>query len=314
MKSLKGTIALSGVIGIYAMTGLAYADSLDLKINAPDVAKKASKAEKEDKSLTSVFLSFFGQSEEKKDVGPELILLEKPTKENANRYITLTEPVAKIDADQDKNKLSIKQSFAVKSSLVFNMGTSSQSTTSPGGFSGRGASSAGNQVTFSYGSQDGLQASDGVNISIGSQFLIEPSSVVSSLSDGSGFDQINNRQVYNLSFGVGYGGFKLDASYSREKMLYDAGLKGFDIGLGFTGSNWGADVKIGEYKREHDKLFASPEDYYNTIYALEIGAAYQLYSNIRFTGRFTYYAYGQNRELDKLQNSQVFFLGTNVNF
>ncbi|MBL4895096.1 MAG: hypothetical protein JKY59_09570, partial [Emcibacter sp.] len=71
---------------------------------------------------------------------------------------------------------------------------------------------------------------------------------------------------------------------------------------------------FGEYKRERDRLFASSEEFYNTVYALEIGAAYQLYSNIRFTGRFTYYSYGQESELDKLRSSQVFFLGTNVNF
>ena len=307
MKSLKGTIALIGVIGIYAMTGVVYADSTDPKGTGTDV-------EKEDKSLTSVFLSFFGKTDKKKDVVPELTLLKKPTKENASQYITLSEPSAQPGQDQDKKKLSIEQSFTVKSSLVFNMGNSGQSSSSPGGFSGLGASAAGNQLTFSYGNKDGVQNNSAVNISIGSQFLIEPSSVMSPLYDGSGFEQINNRQVYNLSLGVGYAGFNLGASYSREKMLFDSGLKGFDIGLGFTGSNWGADVKIGEYKREHDRLFASTEDFYNTVYALEIGAAYQLYSNIRFTGRFTYYAYGQDRELDQLKNSQVFFLGTNVNF
>jgi len=288
VTSLKGSIALLGTIGIFAVTSVAY--------GAPDSGQDSGKTGskepvKSEESLTSSVLSFFGGKPDIKDVGPEVILLEKPTEENADQYITLSETPVNLTAGKADKKIFVKQSFEVIA--------------------------AGQQVTFSYGAADHGHDPRALGISIGSQFLIEPSSAMSPLFDGSEFDQVNKRQVYNLSVGMGYGGFKLGASFSREKMLNDAGLKGYDIGLGYSGNKWGADVKFGGYRRAHDLLFASREEFYNTynsVYALEIGAAYQLYSNIRFTGRFTYYSYGQESELDKLKNSQVFFLGTNVNF
>ena len=297
MKSLKGSVALFCTIGIYTMGSVAYAE--------PD--------SQQEKSITSSLLSFFGQTDDKKEVVPEVSLLGKPAEENADKYITLSEPSTGLSLEQPEKKLTVTQSFAVKPSLIFNMGTAGLSS-SPSGFSSIGAASTGNHVTFSYGAQGQAYDPKALGISIGSQFLVEPTSIMSPLYDGTAFDQINNRQVYNLSVDMGYAGFTLGASFSQEKMLYDSGMKGYDVGLGYSSRKWGADVKFGEYKRERDRLFASTEEFYDTIYALEIGAAYQIHSNIRFTGRFTYYSYGQENELDKLRNSQVFFLGTNVNF
>lgn len=303
MKSLKGSIAVICTIGIYAMATSAFA----LSASEPDNNEQNPDG---DKGLTSVILSFFGADQQEKNVGPPATLLKKPAKEKADQYITLSEP----GTAQSRKKLSVTQSFAVKPSLIFNMGSSGLAPVGPSGFSALGASTTGHQVTFSYGSEEALQNSGALGISIGSQFLVEPNSILSPLYDGSEFDQINGRQVYNLSIGMGYAGFRLGASFSQERMLYDSGLKGFDVGLGYSGGKWGADIKFGEYKRQRDLLFASTEEFFNTVYALEIGAAYHLHSNIRFTGRFTYYSYGQDNNLDSLRNSQVFFLGTNVNF
>lgn len=298
MKSLKGSVALICAVGIYTMGAGAYAKA----------------DSQENKSLTSSILSFFSKKDEKKQVVPEVLLLGEPAKENADQYITLSEPATRLDLEQPDRKITVKQSFAVKPSLIFNMGNAGLSSAAPSGFSGLGTITSGNRVTFSYGADGQAFDPSALGISFGSQFLIEPSSIISSLYDGSAFDQINNRQVYNLSVDMGYAGFKFGASFSQEKKIYDAGMRGFDVGLGYAGQKWGADVKFGEYKRERDRLFATTEEFYNTVHALEIGAAYQLYANIRFTGRFTYYSYGQENELDKLRSSQVFFLGTNVNF
>jgi len=297
VKSVKGSIALICIFGIYTMSAMAYAQ--------PD-------SRQEDKSLASSILSFFGVRGKEKNVGPEVILLAEPAKENADQYITLSEPTEEAGDEKPAKTITVTQSFAVKPSLVFNMGNSGLAP--PSGFTGLGAVTTGHQVTFSYGPTGSVADNKALGISFGSQFLVEPSSIMSPLYDGSEFEQINNRQVYNLSVGIGYAGFKLGASFSQEKKLYDSGLKGFDVGLGYSGSKWGADVKFGGYKRDRDRLFAPREEFYNTVYALEIGAAYQLYSNIRFSGRFTYYSYGQENKLDSLRSSQVFFLGTNVNF
>ncbi len=246
MKSLKGSIAVICTIGIYAMATSAFA----LPASEPDNIKQNPDG---DKGLTSVILSFFGADQKKKNVGPPAVLLKKPAKEKADQYITLSEP----GTAQSRKKLSVTQSFAVKPSLIFNMGGGGLVTpVRPSGFSALGASTTGHQVTFSYGSEEALQNSDALGISIGSQFLMEPNSILSPLYDGSEFDQLNGRQVYNLSIGMGYAGFRLGASFSQEKMLYDSGLKGFDIGLGYSGNKWGADIKFGEYKRQRDLLFA----------------------------------------------------------
>ncbi len=315
MKSLKGSIALICIVGIYATGALAYADPYSGKdsSSAPD-----QNAVRKNTGQASSGLTYFNQKPVKKTVVPEVVLIEKPTRENAGQYITLYEPDNSMGVKEthkhSQKKLSIKHSFAVKPSPIFNMGNAGLLSAPPSGFAGYGATTAGNRITFSYGNDGLVQDPGALGLSIGSQFLVEPSQIMSPLFDGSEYDRANNRQVYNLSVDMGYAGFRLGASFSREKMLNDPGLKGFDIGLGYNGSKWGADVRFGAYKRERDLLFASTEDFYSRVSALEIGAAYQLFSNIRFTGRFTYYSYGHENNLDKLRNSQVFFLGTNVNF
>jgi len=306
VNSLKGSIALLCTVGIFATATGAFADQISEHQSDTNGTKSD--------SLTSSILSFFGQSVEKKEVGPEVILLEKPSKENSGNYITLTEPSPDLAPKEPENKLTVSQSFTVKPSLIFNMGASGSTTSIPSGLSSRRATTTGNRLTFSYGKNQAFRDPNTVDVSIGSHFLIEPTSALSPLYENSDLGQIYNRQVYNLSLDVGYAGFSIGASYSKEKMLHDSGLSGFDVGFGYNGLNWGADVKFGEYTRERDLLFSSTEDFFNTVYALEIGGSYQIRSNIRFTGRFTYYAYGQDNDLDELRNSQVFFLGTNVNF
>ncbi len=322
MKNKKGRIAIICTMGIYAMGAAAFADSQSSQKPMPENTVQED-AVQEDKGLTSVILSFFARDDKEKNVGPEVSLLKSPPKEKADKYITLSEPVTSehdvtAGFGAPKNKLFIQHSAAVKSSLIFHMGNAGFSTARPSGFTGMGAATTGQQITFSYGNAPAGQDSGAVGISFGSQFLVEPSSVMSPLYEasgfGSGYDQLNMRQAYNLSVDMGYAGFKFGASYSQEKMNRDSGMKGFDIGLGYAGGKWGADVRFGEYKRERDLFFATTEEFYDTVYALEIGAAYHIHSNIRFTGRFTYYAYGQENDLDALRSSQVFFLGTNVNF
>lgn len=314
MKNKKGRIAIICTIGIYAMGTVAFADS-----------QSSQKSIQEDKGLTSVILSFFARDDKDKNVGPEVSLLKSPPKEKADKYITLSEPATSEQTmnagfGQPKNKFFIQQSAAVKSSLIFHMGNTGLATDRPSGFTGLGTTTTGQQITFSYGNAPTGLDSGALGISFGSQFLVEPSSIMSPLYEGpgtgygSGYDQINTRQAYNLSVDMGYAGFKFGASFSQEKIYNDSGMKGFDIGLGYTSKKWGADVRFGEYKRERDLFFATTEEFYDTVYALEIGAAYHIHSNIRFTGRFTYYAYGQENDLDALRSSQVFFLGTNVNF
>ncbi|PHZ84085.1 hypothetical protein [Paremcibacter congregatus] len=307
MNRLKGSIALFCTLGLYTVGTMAHGAAPTSDSDAVN-----------DKSLTSVILSFFGKDAEKQEkTVSEAIQLEKPSAANQDQYIRLSEPDTTLTfqgAKQPEKKVTVTQSFDVKPSLIFNMGESGIANAPRGTVANYGGWATGNRVTFSYGRPGVISDTRSIELSLGSQFLTEPTSILSPLYEGADFNQINNRQVYNLSFDVGYAGFTLGASFSQERLLHDEGLKGYDIGFGYLGNKWGADLKFGEYKRERDRLFASIEEFYDTTYALELGAAYHLNSNIRFTGRFTYYSYGQDSEIDRLRNSQVFFLGTNVNF
>ena len=171
-------------------------------------------------------------------------------------------------------------------------------------------------MTFSYGPADRSLDPDTFDISVGSSFLISPSSVMSPLYDGSQYD-LRNRQVYNLSLDVAYAGFSIGASFSREKSLSELNLSGYDVGFGYRGRSWFTDLRCAsaEYRRNQEyNYLSSSVDYFDKVYALEVGGGYSLLPNLHFTGRFTYYTYGQNAEQDPLSDTQVFILGTNVNF
>lgn len=306
MKSLKGIIGIISIVGLFATTTLAYsAQNIQQKnVQVKDPASRADQASHK-------------KDDRKKNITPVVMLLEKPDKEEAGQYVTLSDPASDAIWQNPQKQITVKQSFTIKPSIVFNMGgfgRNQAGPSSPAGFSGSGSKASGQRITFLYGDKSQGTNTKVFGVSLGSQFLVDPGSVMSPLFDATQYSGLNSREVYNLSLDMGYLGFNFGASFSQERMLFNSGLKGFDVGLGYNAAKWGADVKFGEYKRERDRLFATTEEFYDTVYALEVGAEYRLYSNIRFTGRFTYYSYGEQNDLGKLRNSQVFFLGTNVNF
>jgi len=258
------------------------------------------------------------------------IMLDEPTADTADQFIFLNDPE---DAGKKKSTLKVARSQDSKPSILFNIkplvfGTGQTLPAEAGAadlMSGSllsGSIITGNRITFSYGSVSADTSRNTLDISLGSSFLITPDSIFSPLYEGSGYD-ILNRQVYNLSLDVAYAGFSIGASFSREKSLSDLNLHGFDVGLGYSGRSWFTDIRFAQYRRDRELLFSAnaneyneymAQQYFNNIYALEVGAGYSLRPNIRFTGRFTYYTYGQSDEQDPLSDTQIFLLGTNVNF
>lgn len=170
----------------------------------------------------------------------------------------------------------------------------------------------GNQVTISFGpSADPLSKNvSDLNISLGSSFLLEPENTVTAplISD-------LDRQVYNVSLGLGYKGFNLGATFSQDSQIFDSNLTGFDVGLGYYGKRWSTDIRFAEYNRKDPIEYTPGVSYFDRVYAFQVGAAYNILSNIRFTGRFTYYTYDGPDSLDsRLDDTQIFILGTDVNF
>ena len=123
-----------------------------------------------------------------------------------------------------------------------------------------------------------------------------------------------SQSAYNLSLGLGYSGFRLGASYSRNDFLNASNLSGFDLGFGYMGNSWSANVRVGEYSRDRSLLLSQDYDIFEHISAYELGAAYRLFSNVSLTGRFTYYSYGMGSDIAPLEDVQALIFGTNLSF
>ncbi|WP_321396450.1 hypothetical protein [Emcibacter sp.] len=301
MKRSIGIVILASAVGFILTGSVSYAQ---MKVETVDFDMQPLSVSFEDTSRASAS----GPSDEVE------IIFDAPTAETADQFIFLKDPVAEENRKK-KSGFKVEKSSESKPSLLFNM--------QPLDTSGSGVQlssglldglMAGNRVTFSYGPADRSLDPKTFDISVGSSFLISPSSIMSPLYDGSQYD-LRNRQVYNLSLDVAYAGFSIGASFSRERNLVDLDLSGYDVGLGYHGRSWFTDVRFAEYRRKQEyEYLSSTIDYFDKVYALEVGAGYSLLPNLHFTGRFTYYSYGQNAEQDPLSDTQVFLLGTNVNF
>lgn len=226
----------------------------------------------------------------------ELVIFTDP------RTVKQAEPIVQTTLGQKKKdpKLHIRHITQASPSLLFNIRPANMAAAPS-------SRMMGNRLTFSYA------PAGGVDVSVGSTFLFEPTSIMSPLYEGLRASS-NMRRAYNMSLDFGYGGFQIGASFSQDNDLFADSLSGFDIGFGYASQNWSTRVSFAEYKRERDLLFSSGPDYFDRVYALEIGADYRVYSNIRFSGRFTYYTYGQSGVQDRLDDMQIFLLGTNVDF
>lgn len=301
MKRPTGIVATASALGIILTSGISHAQTT---------------LEAVDFQMQPLTVSF---DSEKRAASPSSsdeveIIFDRPTAETADQYIYLSDPVEEENRKR-KSGFKVEKSSESKPSILFSMqplDTSASGVQLSGGL--LDGLMAGNRVTFSYGPADRSLDPDTFDISVGSSFLVSPSSILSPLYDGSQYD-LRHRQVYNLSLDLAYAGFSIGASFSREKSLSELNLSGFDVGLGYRGRSWFTDVRFAEYRRSQELNYLnSTMDYFDKIYALEVGAGYSLKPNLHFTGRFTYYTYGQNADQDPLSDTQVFLLGTNVNF
>ena len=251
------------------------------------------------------------------DLGQDFIqFLDTP--DDDDQYIHLKEPendnrsiISLSDNNNSGYSFSFDQEYQYSPSLSFDM-------TSPlSGYTGANLFShntGGSRAVFSLGENNGsnnqLLKNSSLKFFVGSSF-IQPGSDRYSMLLQNG---LLGQRAYNVSFGVGYSGFELGASFSRNDNLLSADLSGYDLGLGYIGRNWSANLKVGEYNNGPTALVASDLGAFNNISAYELGAAYRLFPNISLTGRFTYYSYGVGSEVMPIDDVKSLIFGTNFSF
>lgn len=242
--------------------------------------------------------------------------------EESDQYIFVSEPedgqrpIISLNSDGENSVpiLQINQRYQYTPSLSFNL-PSSFSALGVGSNAGLYPSSlGGSQLVFSlarpYDDSNPLRRHDSLELMLGSSFINGPINRYTALLDRG----IISPKAYNLSFGLGYSGFQLDGSFSRNDLLFSADMTGFDLGFGYNSANWSANVRVGEYSSSRPLLLSKEYNIFDNVSAYELGAAYRLFANVNLTGRFTYYSYGFGNDLAPIDDVKSLIFGTNLSF
>lgn len=244
------------------------------------------------------------------------LFLSLPRDSEIDQYIQLTDQkksnssVLSLNSDNGKKPslLQLNQEYIYQPSLSFNLPSSTLS------FGNNNNAIAGSQMILSLSSPDTL--SNRLNNTKAFKVFLGSSYLKTTLGDYTNLlsSDLTAQQSYNLTFGLGYSGFRLGASFSRNNYLFSSDIEGFDFGLGYTGDSWSADLKVGEYSRDRSLLLSSNSDLFDNVSAYELGGALRLFPNVSLTGRFTYYSYGQQNDIIQLDDVKTLMFGTNLSF
>lgn len=237
--------------------------------------------------------------------------------EEDGQFIQLTEPgnrgsniISLGDAHVKKTPLfQVNHEYRYDPSISFNL-----PNTSPATGSNLSSGLGGSQVVVSLNPSrrqgNDLDKVNSLKLILGSSYAHTPVNRYAAFLNNSMLSQ----RAYNLSLGLGYSGFRLGASLSRNDFLFSSDMTGYDLGFGYMSNSWSANFKVGEYSRDKSLLLSQEYDIFEHISAYELGAAYRLFSNVSLTGRFTYYSYGMDSDLGPLEDVKSLILGTNLSF
>lgn len=173
-------------------------------------------------------------------------------------------------------------------------------------------SGANSRLDLSFGRNKNDANSRGFEVSFESAYRYS----VDALPATSDFSDLStaNRE-YNLGVTLGYSGFGIDASMTREKSVFKPELSGFDVGFSYRSTTWAARLSMSEYQAGAD-LFGIENDV-RSIISVELGASYRLTERIGFKGGVRYYDYGDQWVVvdpEAGENSQMIFLGGQLKF
>ena len=174
--------------------------------------------------------------------------------------------------------------------------------------------SAGARLGLSLGneiSEDG-SISPGFEIALQSAYRLIGDSM-QQLSMAGVKDQTADRE-YNLGLLVGYSGFNLDASMSREWNPFESESIGLGLGVSYQSTDWSARLAWNDYTAGKDLTGLENED--RSFISVELGANLRLTDRVGLSGGVRYYNY-ENRYLVRSahsEESQLIFLGGHIRF
>lgn len=173
-------------------------------------------------------------------------------------------------------------------------------------------------ISFTLGGdKENPDSNSGFRISIASQFSQRNANVLGGLNNEFAREALGS-QVYDLGLDVAYSNVFVGASVRGEENAFYKGITGYDVGLSYQRPTWSTSILFGEYQQNGNYITSSLNSPYldTRFFAFELGAAYHLAPWVRFVGSFRMY---EDPDLfiiegDKIGISQMFYLGTRVNF
>ena len=300
LEAYISAIAVGIIATCFAMSS-AYAQS-QIRLNPAYSAPETN--EENELIVSEILLNEFNQFlNAKNSEEPDQYIQLKNPEDEERSVLSLSE-----NDNEDTASLEFSQEYIYNPSLSFNLPSSTLS------YGGAATMLGGSQFVLSLSSSDDLTKRVSKNKSL--RILVGSSFMQTSLGNYTNFldSNLTAQQSYNLTFGVNYSGFQVGASYSRNDYLFSSDLSGFDFGLGYNGESWSANLRVGEYRRNNSLLLTPEYNIFDNVSAFELGATYKLFSNINFTGRFTYYSYGNGTDIVPLDDVKTFIFGTNLSF
>ena len=256
------------------------------------------------------------------ELGDDFLQFLNPQAET-EQYILLTNPKERdtpllaLGKNSEKSAplLQVNHEYRYNPSISFNLPSTSPAIagslkTGLLSTSGQGGSQFVVSLNPSRKEQSPFKSSKSLKLVLGSSFINTPTNRYAAFIN----DGLLTQRAYNLSLGLGYSGFRLGASYSRNDFLFSSDMSGFDLGFGYVGDSWSANLRMGEYNKSPSLLLSQDYNIFDHISAYELGAAYKLFSNVSLTGRFTYYSYGMGSEFAAVNDVQSLIFGTNLSF
>lgn len=173
-------------------------------------------------------------------------------------------------------------------------------------------------VSFTLGAdKTNPDGNSGFQISLASQFSRGNANVFGAVNNDFVQEALSS-QIYDLGLSVGYSDFNVGASVRGEESAFYRGITGYDVGLSYQRPTWSTSILFGEYRQNGNYITAGLNSPYldTRFFAVELGAAYHLAPWVRFVGSFRMY---EDPGLfiiegEKIGISQMFYLGTRVNF
>lgn len=173
---------------------------------------------------------------------------------------------------------------------------------------------ASGRVALSYRPDGDMTAArKTLEVALSSRLSIEQVDNFSVATTPTGLSPFEQRS-FDVGLDVDYWGFHLGAGLTQAEAAFDGDFRGYDVGLGYSWSNWSTQLSYSEMTQTGSFLALTELD--KDFFRLDLGAAYQIGQALRLSGGVRFYDYGPAvSEFDTdAQRAGVFYLGTRLSF